>query len=183
MGGAVNSFTVADPAGNDIDEDTGFIGSAGIAPSDLFSGYFSFIYTEEGDTIDRTMLNGIVSGGIPMGNDATLNYVMEGNWREDDIDGGGTNDMWNVTGYLKSAFGPISVAGRADYTDDDSIVTGVNTSMWSLTLTGGYTIVDGVIVRLEYRHDDADDDVFNDDDGIDDSLDTLQAQLMWVPEV
>src|SRR5262245_1900653 len=106
MGGAVNSFTVADPAGNDINDEIGFITSAAFAPSDALSLYASYIFSEEGPSADdRHMFNAIVSGSVPMG-DAKLGYAVEGNWRQDDLPGGGDIALWNITPYLKTAIGP-----------------------------------------------------------------------------
>jgi hypothetical protein len=183
MGGAVNSFTVNDPAGNDINDEIGFIASAGYAASDALSLYASGIFSEEGASADdRVMLNGIVSGQVPMG-DGTFGYVAEGNWRQDDLPGGGDVDLWNLTFYVKTGFGPWSFNARGDYTDDDAILFGTDTSLWSVTLTGGYALTDGVTVRLEYRHDDADEDVFNDGNNTEDTDDTLQAQVLWTPTI
>ena len=56
-------------------------------------------------------------------------------------------------------------------------------SLWSATLTGGYALTEGVTVRLEYRHDDADEDVFTDGNNAEDTDDTLQAQLLWMPTI
>lgn len=182
MIGAVNSFTVSDPDGNDIDEEKGVIWSAGGALAEALNLYFSGIYTEEDDTVDTLMLNAIVSGGIPAG-DVEVSYAVEGNWRNDDPDGGSEADFGNIGAYLGAAFGQLGIAGRIDYSDDEGIVTGADTDLWSITLTGSWTLVDGLIARLEYRHDDADEDIFNDDGSTDDSLDTIQAQIIWLPEI
>ena len=60
----------------------------------------------------------------------------------------------------------------------------------SVTATGGYEIVDGVILRVEYRYDDSDRPIFDDHDsfatdagpvGQRDDIHLLQVQLMWTP--
>jgi len=182
MIGAVNGFTVADTDGNDIDDEKGVIGSVAAAINDALGLYFAGIFTEEEDTTDTLMLNAIVSGSVPAGGE--MSYAIEGNWRQDDPEGAPTTEFWNVTGYLGMAFGAAGFAVRADYTDDEGIVVPVaGTGLWGVTLTGSYALVDGVTVRLEYRHDDADEDVFGDGSSLDDTLDTIQAQVIWTPEL
>jgi hypothetical protein len=48
-------------------------------------------------------------------------------------------------------------------------------------VTGSVELVDGVEFRVEYRHDDADEDVYLDDSNGDDTDDVIQAQLYWAP--
>jgi Putative beta-barrel porin-2, OmpL-like. bbp2 len=182
MVGGVNSFTVSDPDGNDPTDEKGFIASLGGEVSDLLKLYAAGIYTQDDDA-DITMLNGIISGSAPMGDDASLDYIVEGNWRQDDQHHDSTIDLWNIEAYLEAKLGRLALGVRGDYTDDEQILTDFNTSLWSITTTAGWTLTDGLIARIEYRHDEADDPAFTDHNGAEDSLDTLQAQVLWTPEI
>jgi hypothetical protein len=56
----------------------------------------------------------------------------------------------------------------------------------SFTATGGYQIVEGVVLRAEYRVDSANDDIFDDHNsssagGQTDLCQVVQVQLMWTP--
>jgi hypothetical protein len=198
MVGAVNGFTVADASANDLNDEKGAIWSVGSGISDALNLYFSGIYTEDvsvDDSVmpavstntDILMLNAIVSGDLATGGDSpVLSYAVEGNWRKDNPEGDASTDFWNVGLYFGTSIGKASVGLRADYTDDEGILAGVDTEIWSVTVTGAYTLVDGVDFRVEYRHDDADTDLFADgpiDVVNDDAIDTVQAQLIWYPEL
>jgi len=180
--GVVNSFTVAsNPVGvNDTNDDKGIIGSFSAAPSDALN--FHFAGYVENDGAENQMVNAIVSGLLPFGEQYDLSYGVEGNWRKTKP-GGGSNDFWNFTGYFGANYGPTGLDLRVDYTDDDGIVTPISTELWSLTLTGSWALVDSVDFRVEYRHDDAEDSVFGDGSGSDDTINTVQVQLVWNPEL
>jgi hypothetical protein len=53
--------------------------------------------------------------------------------------------------------------------------------VWDFTLTAAVALVEGVDLRVEYRHDEADKAVFGDGGGLDDSMDLIQAQVVWHP--
>jgi hypothetical protein len=201
MVGVVNNFTVMDgPSGtlnpNDMDDEKGVIWGINAA-LDPVNVYFSGIYTEEGDTVDVQMYNLIVSGDL-----GAASFAAEGNYREDDEDVSGpssTDTMWNVAVYGGTDIGAAGVDLRFDYTDIEQEraaadtffpvgglpAVGGDAEIWSVTLTGSWELADGVALRLEYRHDDADGDIFVDDSasGADDSVDTVQAQLVWTPTI
>jgi hypothetical protein len=181
MIGVVNSYSVSDSTGNDGDDEKGIIGSIGAGLSDEVSLYLAGIYTEEGDSTDVYALNLILSGAADAG-DTGLSYAFEGNLFSTDNDVVGDNDAWNITGYVGTDAGPIGVDIRADYTKTDSDLLADDVAVWSISVTGTVPLAEGVDFRVEYRHDDADADLYGDDDALDDSLDLIQAQLVWHPE-
>jgi len=192
MVGVVNNFSVsesgADPnnpsAMNDGDDEKGIIASLGAGLSDELNLYVAGIFTEENDTNDVTLINAIVSGAIDAGGSG-LRYAVEGNYKENDpksSTGNPTQELWNVGVYAGTDIGPAAVDLRWDYTDDEGVVFGQNTEVWSITLTGSVALADGVDFRLEYRHDDADASIFNDNASTDDTIDTVQFQVVWHPE-
>jgi hypothetical protein len=192
MVGAINSFTVNDPNGNDFDDEKGVIGSIGASISDALNIYGAGLWTEEADDTHVYIANGILSGDLDVGEEG-MNYALEGQWRRDDSDTFDENDMWSIAAYLGFDLGPVGLNLRGEYVDDEGVSTpdfpntneaavlGENTNLWAITATGSVELVDGVSFRLEYRHDDADDDIFADEEDPDDARDLIQAQLIWTP--
>jgi len=201
MVGVVNNFSVSQlPAGslnpNDRDDEKGAIWgiNAGLDPVNI---YFSGIYTREQDAVDIQMYNLIVSGDV-----GAASFAVEGNYRNDTADNEGpggsdrTDELWNVAVYGGTDIGAAGIDLRFDYSNVDQERSAANTffpiagitgstDIWSVTLTGSWELVDGVAFRLEYRHDDAADNIFANDGGTfkDDSVDTVQAQLVWNPTI
>jgi hypothetical protein len=203
MLGVVNGFTVNESGNgglNELDDEKGIVGAVGLGFNEALNLYFSGIYTEDSDVVDRQLWNAILSGKIPM-NGSGMRYAVEANWRDDDQDEGaltaqGEAKQWSVIGYLGADFGPTSLDLRGEYLDqdldpqDETVNSDFNGQTWSITATAGWYLTDGLQFRVEYRHDDADvdvdgdgADVFADDDNSEDSLDTLQAQVVWYPEL
>lgn len=182
MIGIVNSFTVNDPLANDIDDEKGVIGSIGAGVSDALNFYFAGIYTEEGDTLDISAINAIVSGDIDVV-ERDLRYAIEAYWRHDDPDGGEELDLWSVVGYVGAdVSGPFAFDLRIEYADDEGIILGDDSDVWSLTPTLSVDLVDGVDFRFEYRFDKAGEDIFVEDSDPDDTLHSITGQLVWTPE-
>lgn len=174
--GVVNNFSVNDTS-NDADDEMGLIGAIGTAVGD-WSLNLAGIVTEESDTTDITMANLILSGEL-----AGMPLAIAANYRENDVSGTKT-EMNGVALYTSTSIGSADLDLRLDLIDDEGITTGgTNTEVWAVTVTASWALSDGVDLRLEYRHDDADDAIFKDDSsgGTDDALDTVQAQLVWSP--
>jgi len=192
MIGVVNSFTVNDPNGNDFDDEKGIIGSLGASISDEFNIYGAGIWTEEADDTHVYIGDLILSGDLDVGEEG-MNYAVEGMWRRDDSDTFDTNDMWSIAAYLGFDLGPVALNLRGEYVDDEGVsvpdfldtnegpLLGTDAKLWAATATGSVELVDGVSLRLEYRHDDADEDIFADEEDPDDARDLIQAQLIWTP--
>ena len=65
---------------------------------------------------------------------------------------------------------------RGEYLNDsDGFSTGaVGTNLWEITITPEFRIHDNLVFRVEYRHDDASTNVFEDENGLGkDSQDTI----------
>jgi hypothetical protein len=129
------------------------------------------------------LMNAVASGALPLTGDA-VTYAVEGNWQESrSTAGAGALDLWNVALYMGTEYGPTGVDVRLDYTDDQGILTTVSTDLWSLTVTGSLALVDEVDFRVEYRHDEASGAVFGQGSATGaDSLNTVQARVVWRPE-
>ena len=180
--GVVNRFTVADQdiLMNDADDEKGIFANIGVSVSDAFNIYGVGLWNEELDDTDQWLGNGIISGDIAMG-DNDVNYAVEGMFRRNDDDDTGADDMWSIAGYFGFDVGPVGMNLRGEYVDDEGILFGQDTKLWAATVTGSVELVDGVEFRVEYRHDDADEDIYLDDSDGDDTDDVIQAQLYWAP--
>ncbi|TFH27230.1 MAG: hypothetical protein E4H00_09740 [Myxococcales bacterium] len=180
--GVVNRFTVADQdiLANDNDDEKGVFVNGGAAISDALNLYVAGLWNEDDDTNHQWLVDGIISGDVAVGDDDSVNYALEAMWRRNDDDNTGTDDVWSVAAYVGFGLGPVSMRLRGEYMDDQGVIIG-NNDVWSITATGGVELVDGVEFRVEYRHDDADNDMFLDDSHGDDTIDVIQAQLVWAP--
>jgi hypothetical protein len=182
--GVVNSFTVNDQPRidgmNDTDDEKGIFGNVGVSVNDAFNIYGVGLWNELDDNTNQWLGDGIISGDVSMG-DNDLNYALEGMFRRNDDDNTGNDDMWTIAGYFGFDVGPVGMNLRGEYVDDDGILFGQSTKLWAATVTGSVELVDGVEFRVEYRHDDADDDIYLDNGNTDDKDDVIQAQLYWAP--
>lgn len=118
------------------------------------------------------------------------------------VDGGKANDVdaWGIGGYARYDVNEdMYIALRGEWIDADEgfgvynretgpghtadvVEQGIlaeDSNMWEITVTLGYTITDGLLTRIEYRHDDADSDAFMDeDDDVTDTQDTLALEVI-----
>jgi len=79
----------------------------------------------------------------------------------------GDTDWWGVAGYAKLQPKPNwALVGRYEYVDDSKggFMT-IGTNAQSLTFTSDHLIAGGLVMRLEYRTDFADESIFPKDDG------------------
>jgi hypothetical protein len=95
---------------------------------------------------------------------------------------------WGVAGYVVYEINPmLSVALRGEYfQDDDGARTGFEQKMWEITPTlsikpfVGHRTFDNLEFRVEYRHDQSDERVFEDSNGsLKKSQDTVALQLLY----
>lgn len=117
-------------------------------------------------------------------------------WANEERDGLGMQDAewYGFGGYLRYDFMDRAYAAvRGEFFNDEdgvrtdpnglnpAIAPGQGAEYWEITLTLGYEITDGLMGRLEYRHDDADEDVFvGDAAGVfESSQDTFAAELIY----
>lgn len=188
MAGAVNNFTVAgNPVNvNDTDNRKGVIFAVSGAFSEALNGHVSGIYTDDfGHSVALFEINSYIHGTLEPGG-VGLRYNIENTYLDADADksvGGGSNKTHSVVGRLGTDLGPTAIDFRFEFLDDDGNVTPVSTKVYSSTLTLAWALVEGMDFRVEYIHNEADDDIYGDGKGLDDSSDILQAQLVWYPEI
>ncbi|MEW6235026.1 MAG: porin [Candidatus Omnitrophota bacterium] len=106
-----------------------------------------------------------------------------------DEDALGTSDAnwWALAGYVRYDVNEdVYLALRGEYFGDDDSwrtpqpVVGASDNMWEITATAGYQITEDLLGRLEYRHDEADGNIFFDDAIRDqDSQDTIALEVIY----
>ena len=99
-------------------------------------------------------------------------------------------ESWSIAAYLGTNIGATNLDLRFEYVDDGGILTsrqGIGdggADLWEITATASWALVDGVDFRVEYRHNDANRDIFGDSRNQNtDTQDVIQAQLVWYPEL
>jgi hypothetical protein len=194
----VNGFHVNGGDLNNPDDEYGVIASMGV-PFGSASFRLTGMYSDEEDAVRKYEINGNVGGTVER-----WRYGVDGTWYhgEGHVEGSADpprpkpldSDVWDVTAYGGATFGHWSGDARLSYTDQE----GTNNNLFhrnhenvvSFTATGGYEIVEGVVLRAEYRVDSADDDIFDDDNsglddgnpsGLSDLVQVVQVQLLWTP--
>ncbi len=138
----------------------------------------------------------IVATFAPIENLALIANLDFG-WQQDanfDLDGDGITDVeenvfwWGVAGYIVYDLNEIvRLVLRGEYFDDqDGFRTGTAQKLWELTPTlqlrpfAKYSPFDNLLLRLEYRHDQSDEGVFEDNDGnFKKTQDTVALELLY----
>ncbi len=191
MVGAVNNFTVGQTAAtvNDSDNRKGVIWAVSSGLSDALNAHFAGIFTDDfGHSTETLELNGILHGDLePSG--FALQYAVEYTYLNVDPDGSGGSpfagevDLNSIVFRVGTDVGPTGIDIRYEYLDDEGFIVPVSTKIHSFTFDLTWALVDGMDFRVEYRHDEADDNVYGDDATLDDNDDVVQAQLIWYPEL
>ncbi len=193
MAAVVNGMRVSDDDINNPDDEYGVIASFGV-PVGGANLRVSAIYSDEKDEVRFLELNGVVSGTFER-----WRYGLEGTW----LDGNGHGtvapvppdiSVGDVTGYGGATFGNWSGDLRLSYTHqkgtNPAYADHHQEGIVSFTATGGYEIVEGVVLRAEYRIDSSNGDIFDDHNsllgaggpvGQTDLIHVVQVQLLWTP--
>ncbi|MEK6777748.1 MAG: porin [bacterium] len=186
VGDAVDiKFGVVNGWDNTTDNNRAKTGHLGIGyhPSDLFAITVNGMYGAEkdNDTADKRKLMDVVATIKPIKNlTLLLNYDLGS---EDKLAPGGKDAKWSgfsgVVRYdLTDRLG-ISLRGEA-FNDRDGVRTGTDQDLWESTCTVSYMLRENLIVRGEYRHDDSNEEVFEDEGGnLKDSQDTLALEMTY----
>ncbi len=137
------------------------------------SSDYMFLY----DLVATWAINEMFSVG------ANFNY---GN--DENANGSSDTEYWAVGGYARYDFHQdMYLALRGEYFDDTDYTrlpqeTGnpnSNQEMWEITVTLGYEVTEDLLTRIEYRHDEADGDIFHDKGGSDDTQDTIALEVIY----
>lgn len=129
--------------------------SVGYAPMEQLSMYFNTMYGPEQihNSSNNRFLFDWVATIKPMKN---LSVILNMDYATEDM-GPHVNDAkwYGYAGIVKYDFSDLfSLAVRAEYFNDpDGVRTGIKQSMKEITVTPEIRIVNGLIIRPEYRHD------------------------------
>jgi hypothetical protein len=193
MTAVVNGIHISDNGRNNPDEEYGVVASAGlpVGEADL---RLSALYSDEKDSMRYVEVNGNLGGKHGIWRYGLDTTYLDGQGHGHSVPARADVTVWDVTGYGGATRGDWSGDLRLSYTDqkgtNDNSFNRNSEGIVSFTATGGYRIVDGVVVRLEYRVDSSSRDIFDDQNstltlagpqgqtGIDN---VVQVQLMWTP--
>jgi len=197
MAAVVNGFDVNDnnTNANNPDDEYGAIVSFGV-PVGNTDLRLSAIYSDEKDSMREVEVNLVASGTYER-----FRYGLEGTWLGGDGHGNGSAGpvppditVLDATGYGGYTYGKWSGDVRLSYTHQEgtngNFFNANKEGIVSFTMTGGYEIVDGVVLRAEYRVDSSDSPIFDDHNSMDtlagptgqtDLINVVQLQLMWTP--
>ncbi|MBI3804257.1 MAG: porin [Nitrospirae bacterium] len=101
----------------------------------------------------------------------SLSFMVNYDYGKQDPIGGGSSMKWTgVAAYARWAVDPCAIALRYEWTNDkDNVMYGANTlgngittgpKVQEVTVTGEHKVAGNLLVRLEYRHDMADKEIF-----------------------
>jgi len=109
---------------------------------------------------------------------ANFDYATEPNV----IIGTDNANVWGFGGYVRyNVNEELYLALRGEWLDqEDQWTFPPDNTMWEVTATLGYTVTEGLLTRLEYRHDDADVNTFwNENLFDDDQQDTISVEVIY----
>lgn len=158
---------------------------------EMYSVYVTGYFGPEQDSVDgdwRELIT-IVGSVTPM-EGLTFTADLDFGWEQDAIVAGVEDDAfwWGIAGYVTYDVNEmVSLALRGEYFDDsDGTRTGIDQSLWEITPTiavrpfPNHGALDDLVLRLEYRHDQSNEDAFEDSDGtLKDTQDTIALQLYY----
>lgn len=142
---------------------------------------FNWIGPEEGAGFDgKQVYDLIVTYNAADAWSFMLNYD---HGRQDPLGGGASVSYAGIAAYAKWSMEPCAFAFRFEHVeDDDGVLFGsADNAVQEFTLTGEHKVAQNLLVRLEYRHDKADANIYEDDDpaSFTDKQDRLVAGLTY----
>jgi hypothetical protein len=179
---------------NPVDNNDGKTLLAGIAinPIDMLSFYISGTYgCEEND--NGHSKRGVVMAVTTVKATKELTFVVDADYgNETDLVPNGPNldsaDWYGVAGYaIYQVNDKLSLNFRAEgFADPDGVRTGFQepgygpgVTAWEITPTVSYQIIDGLLWRAEYRHDEADKRFFEKNSNMIRGQDTVETELIY----
>jgi len=170
---------------NVIDNNDGksVMAGLGFTPSEMFSIYAATIYGPEQDNRGGSKRSNttVVATFQPLD---MLTFVAEGTYGHETKVVGENLDKsgeWYATAWYVNvaATDDLSMALRAEVFDDPDALRGLDATVWELTPTVSYKLSEGLLVRAEYRHDNADKKIFEKEDRTASSQNTVALQMIY----
>jgi hypothetical protein len=179
---------------NPVDNNDGKTLLAGVAinPTDMLSFYVSGTYGPEQNDNGHSN-RGVVTAVTTLKATDELTFVVDADYgNETDLVPDGSNlksaDWYGVAGYaIYQVNDKLSLNFRAEgFADPDGVRTGFQepgygpgVTAWEITPTVAYQIMDGLLWRAEYRHDEADKRFFEKDSNMIRGQDTIATELIY----
>ena len=164
-----------------------------LAPYDWLTWFTSFYHGAEqsGDQGNqRSMVSSVVTLK-PMEKLTAMVDTVYG-FEQDAVTTGIDAEWWGIAGYLRYMLNEKwGLSGRLEFFDDNDGVRTISTSanggpssrtpqeLWEVTITTDYQLYPGLVGRLEYRHDESDKNLFQDEGTADDSQDLVSLQFLY----
>lgn len=177
---------------NVVDNNNGksFHGGFKIMPAEPVSIYLSGTYGPEQDHRGDSK-RALAAMLVTINATDQLTFILDGNYgNETDIlpergsaTGTRAADWYGLAGYV--VYKPIddlALALRVEgFDDSDGYRTGTEpgTTFWEITPSVAYKLTEKVTARFEYRHDEANHEVFNDGDRLQNGRNTVAAELIF----
>jgi hypothetical protein len=175
----------------DNNEGKSLLAGITINPSDMVSMYISGSYGAEQDNRGNSK-RGVTTAVVTVKPTDVLTLVFEGTYgNESDLVGANLDesaDWYGGAAYVVAKLSDsFSLALRGEVFDDpDGVRTlvaetghGPGVTLWELTPTLSYQVTDGLLARVEYRHDEGDKRAFQKDASFIRGQDTIATQLIY----
>lgn len=165
----------------------------GLTPYEWVSLFTSFYHGAE-QASDQGNQRSMVSSVLTLKPMEKLTLMAEGvyGFEEDAVSTTQDGEWWGIAGYLRYMLSDKwGLSARAEFFDDNDGVRTIGTSanggpssrtpqeLWEVTVTTDYTLYEGLVVRAEYRHDESDQNLFQDGGTADDSQDIVTLQTIY----
>lgn len=178
---------------NPVDNNDGKTLLAGVAinPTDMLSFYVSGTYGPEQNDNGHSN-RGVVTAVTTLKATDELTFVVDADYGNETDAAGPTMmksaDWYGVAGYaIYQVNDKLSLNFRAEgFADPDGVRTGFQepgygpgVTAWEVTPTVAYQIMDGLLWRAEYRHDEADKRFYEKDSNMIRGQDTIATELIY----
>jgi len=165
----------------------------GLTPYEWLSWFTSFYHGAEqaGDQGNQRSLVSNVLTLKPM-EKLTLMVNADYAFEENAVSTTQDAEWWGIAGYIRYMLTEKwGASGRIEFFDDNdgarTVGPGANggpstrtpQELWEVTLTTDYQLYEGLVARLEYRHDESDQNLFQDKGTAEDSQDIVSVQALY----
>ncbi len=179
----------------DNNDGKSFLGGIKVTPADIISMYFSGTYGPE-MTDNGKSKRGVMSANATLTPIDMLSFAIDMTYGHENSalphrsSAGGLrgSDWWGVAGYtMVSITDDLAFNLRAEYFNDpDGVRSGFTApgrapgvGVWEITPTLAYQVTKGLLARIEYRHDEADQPFFDKGARTQSGSDTLAGELLY----
>jgi hypothetical protein len=164
---------------NTTDDNNGKTFGAQVAytPNDSLNFLFNWAIGDEQDPGELRNIFDIVAD-VKLTNSTSAQFNLDIGSQENSVDCAGCDaNWWGLAGIVRHDYNDwFSINLRVEYFDDEDRN---NQELWEFTITPEWRINNNLVLRAEYRHDGANNDVFDDGAGFADSQDTVAVNALF----